>query len=291
MRQHLKIFCFSRSTEKINAYLLSNKKAENCISITYDKFPGERFDAVINCIGIGDPAALRNAKDQIFRLTEYYDNLILDYIKTYQSTVYINISSGAVYGTDFRTPVDNSFITEIDVNNITTIEHYRIAKLNSEAEHLSLTDNKIIDLRIFGFFSRFIELNKEFLLCKIIKSVLEDKIFITGIDNIYRDYIHPQDFVEIIKKCISNNGINQAFDVISKAPISKFEISDFFEKSYHLKFKIDSNAEFNSITGNKLNYYSKSNNIFLELDFEPSKESLDTIKMESEMILNNSMKS
>jgi nucleoside-diphosphate-sugar epimerase len=196
-----------------------------------------------------------------------------------------------VYGTDFRNPADNSFITEIDVNKITTIEHYRIAKLNSEVKHRSLSDFKIIDLRIFGFFSRFIELNKEFLLCKIIKSVLEEKIFITGIDNIYRDYIHPQDFVEIIKKCISNNEINKAFDVISKAPISKFEILDFFKTNYHLKIEIDPNTGFNSITGNKLNYYSTNNNILLELGFEPSNGSLDTIKMESEIILNHSLKS
>jgi nucleoside-diphosphate-sugar epimerase len=287
---HLKIFCFSRSIEKINGFILS-VNAENCVPTTYDEFSGERYDAIINCIGIGDPAALKIAKDQIFRLTEYYDNLILDNLKIYQSTVYINISSGAVYGTDFRNPADNSFITEIDVNKITTIEHYRIAKLNSEVKHRSLSDFKIIDLRIFGFFSRFIELNKEFLLCKIIKSVLEEKIFITGIDNIYRDYIHPQDFVEIIKKCISNNEINKAFDVISKAPISKFEILDFFKTNYHLKIEIDPNTGFNSITGNKLNYYSTNNNILLELGFEPSNGSLDTIKMESEIILNHSLKS
>jgi nucleoside-diphosphate-sugar epimerase len=287
---HLKIFCFSRSIEKINGFILS-VNAENCVPTTYDEFSGERYDAIINCIGIGDPAALKIAKDQIFRLTEYYDNLILDNLKIYHSTVYINISSGAVYGTDFRNPADNSFITEIDVNKITTIEHYRIAKLNSEVKHRSLSDFKIIDLRIFGFFSRFIELNKEFLLCKIIKSVLEEKIFITGIDNIYRDYIHPQDFVEIIKKCISNNEINKAFDVISKAPISKFEILDFFKTNYHLKIEIDPNTGFNSITGNKLNYYSTNNNILLELGFEPSNGSLDTIKMESEIILNHSLKS
>jgi nucleoside-diphosphate-sugar epimerase len=287
---HLKIFCFSRSIEKINGFILSIN-AENCVPTTYDEFSGERYDAIINCIGIGDPAVLKIAKDQIFRLTEYYDNLILDNLKIYHSTVYINISSGAVYGTDFRNPADNSFITEIDVNKITTIEHYRIAKLNSEVKHRSLSDFKIIDLRIFGFFSRFIELNKEFLLCKIIKSVLEEKIFITGIDNIYRDYIHPQDFVEIIKKCISNNEINKAFDVISKAPISKFEILDFFKTNYHLKIEIDPNTGFNSITGNKLNYYSTNNNILLELGFEPSNGSLDTIKMESEIILNHSLKS
>ena len=97
-------------------------------------------------------------------MTEYYDNLILDNLNKYQSTIYINISSGAVYGTDFKKPANSSFTTEIDVNNITTIEHYRIAKLNSEVKHRSLSDFKIIDLRIFGFFSRFIELEKDFLL-------------------------------------------------------------------------------------------------------------------------------
>lgn len=288
--EHLKISCFSRSVEKISGFI-SAIKAENCIPVTYDEFLNERYDAVINCIGIGDPAALKYAKDQIFRLTEYYDNLILDNLKKNQSTVYINISSGAVYGTDFKKPADKSFITEIDINNITTIEHYRIAKLNSEVKHRSLSDFKIIDLRIFGFFSRFIELDKDFLLCNIIKSLLEENIFITGSENIYRDFIHPQDFVKIIKKCISTHEINQAFDVISKAPVSKFEILSFFEKNYNLKVKIDPETGFDSVTGNKLNYYSINDNILSELGFRPSYGSLDTIKMESEIILNNSLKS
>lgn len=286
----LNVFCFSRSIEKIKSFLLSID-AKNCSSITYNKFSEIQYDAVINSIGIGDPASLRTVRDEIFQLTEYYDNLILEYLKKNQSTVYINISSGAVYGTDFIKPVDKLFITSINVNNITTSDHYRIAKLHSEVKHRSLSDLHIIDLRIFGFFSRFIELNKEFLLCEIINSIIEEKIFITGNDNIYRDYIHPQDFVEIIKKCISTNDINQVFDVISKAPISKFEILDFFEKSYNLKCKIVSNSRFDSITGSKLNYYSINDNVFLGLGYEPSYGTLDTIKMESEIILNNSLKS
>lgn len=280
---HFKIFCFSRSTEKINNFLLS-VNAENCVPNSYDEFSGTKYDAVINCIGIGDPASLKTAKDQIFRLTEYYDNLILDNLKINQSTVYVNISSGAVYGTDFKIPVDKSLISSIDVNNITTMDHYRIAKLNSEVKHRALSDLNIFDLRVFGFFSRFLDLNTEFLLCEMIRSVIEEKVFLTGAENIIRDYIHPQDLVKIVKKCISNNNINKAFDVSSKTPISKLDLLNFFAKNYNLIYKVDSSKSFSSVTGTKLNYYPVNSNI-KDIGFKAEYSSLECIESESKELL------
>lgn len=275
----IKMFCFSRTTEKVEN-IISSTGAKNCFSKTYSEFSKIQYHAIINCIGIGDPAILRKAQDEIFILTEYYDNLILDCLKKNKSIVYINLSSGAVYGTDFRKPVDISSKTSIEVNNITTGDHYRIAKLNSEVKHRSLSDLNIIDLRIFGFFSRFIDLKKEFLLCEIITCIRDKKEFVTGTDNIFRDYIHPLDFVKIIKKCITSENINQPFDISSKAPISKFEILGFYREHYNLRFRTEPEAEFSSITGNKVNYYSTSNNLDI-IKFKPEYSSAECIEMET----------
>lgn len=281
----LKIFCFSRSSDKLNNFLLS-VNADNCILSSYDEFPHSKYDAIINCIGIGDPASLKTAKDQIFRLTEYYDNLILDNLKINNSTVYINISSGAVYGTEFKVPVDMSLISSIDVNNITARDHYRISKLNSEVKHRALSELNIFDLRVFGFFSRFLDIETEFLLCEILKSIINERVFITGDENIIRDYIHPQDFVTIIKKCISISDMNIAFDICSKSPVSKLELLNFYKGKYNLKYKVDSKRSYSSVTGSKLNYYSLNNNIAF-LDFQPKFSSLECIDSETSALLNS----
>ena len=262
----IRIFCFSRTIEKADNFI-KFIKANNCFPKAYPEFSTIKYHAIINCIGIGNPANLRKAQDEIFILTEYYDNFILDYLRKNESAIYLNLSSGAVYGTDFSKPVSNSTITSIKINNITTGDHYRISKLNSEAKHRSLSDFNIIDLRIFGFFSRFIELEKEFLLCEIITCIKESKEFITGADNIFRDYIHPQDFIKIVKKVIAGKNLNQAFDIN--------------KSNYNLKFRIDSHADFSSVTGSKLNYYSTSNNIEI-LKFVPKYTSLESISTETE---------
>jgi nucleoside-diphosphate-sugar epimerase len=276
------VYCFSRNPEKAAGFIkLIN--AKNCIPKTYSEFSGIKFHAIINCIGIGNPANLRKAQDEIFMLTEYYDNLILDHLKKNESTVYINLSSGAVYGTDFSKPANDSSISSIEIDNIATGDYYRIAKINSEAKHRSLSGLNIIDLRIFGFFSRFIELEKEFLLCEIINCIKDNKMFITGADNIFRDYIHPHDFIKIVRRCIAGNNLNKAFDINSKTPVSKFELLDFFKNKYSLNFRVDSNTEFASITGNKLNYYSTSSN-FEILKFIPEYTSLESVSTETEAL-------
>jgi len=56
---------------------------------------------VINCVGIGDPGKLRNEMSSIFRVTERFDNLVLDYLECHPSALYLNMSSGAAYGQDF----------------------------------------------------------------------------------------------------------------------------------------------------------------------------------------------
>ena len=70
-----------------------------------EEFGEHPFDVVINCIGVGDPARVRDLGTDIFQITETFDNRILDYLDQHTEALYINMSSGAVFGMAFETPV------------------------------------------------------------------------------------------------------------------------------------------------------------------------------------------
>ena len=101
-----KLFLFVRSPERMQNLLkiISHDNSDKNITIkTYNKFKSGQYSVVINCVGRGDPVKLKAMGSSIFRLTERFDNLILDYLEKAPDTLYINFSSGAVYGTEFNT--------------------------------------------------------------------------------------------------------------------------------------------------------------------------------------------
>ena len=64
------------------------------------------YDTVVNCIGVGDPVALIRLGANILTLTEEFDKLTLDYIAANPEGRLVSLSSGAVYGSVFGSPVD-----------------------------------------------------------------------------------------------------------------------------------------------------------------------------------------
>jgi len=270
---------YARDLEKLQLFLkLIHYK--NPILKSFSEVEDDRIDVIINCIGISFSPDSKTLGGNVFELTEQFDHLILNYINNTPETIYINFSSGAVYGTSFIEPASENTKTIIDVNNIRTEDYYRIAKLNAEAKHRSLNYSNIIDIRIFGYFSRFIDLSKNYLMTDIISCVKEKKTLRTGPDNIVRDYIHPLDLANIIRVCCEKKKINQAMDVKSLKPISKMEILKYFKENHGLKFEIIEDYGVHSATGEKNNYYSENNNIDI-IKFHPKYTSLECIETET----------
>ena len=251
----------------------------------FDELNNERYDVIINCVGISSAADFEERVSSYFRLTEQFDNLILDYISDHTSTLYVNFSSGAAYGTDFSIPADESTYSRWDINHISEADYYGIAKLNSEAKHRALKYLNIVDMRVFGCFSRFIDLGSRFLLTEIISCVREGKEFITGPDNIVRDYIHPKDLYSLVQKCIDRKNINDVFDVYSLKPVSKFEITDYFASQYGLTYSIKNDIKISALTGSK-DYYYSNNKKAQDIGYYPQFTSMDCIMQESKDILN-----
>ena len=278
------LYLFARSLKRIADFARSNRKDKEFNIMPFGQFSDTEYDVIINCVGIGDPGKLKNSGFEVFSITEQYDSLVLDYLANYTSALYINLSSGATYGTAFEVPADELTYAQVNINNITTNDYYGIAKLYIEAKHRALTNYNIVDLRIFGYFSRFINLDSKYFISEIISCIRQNKEFITGPGNIVRDYVHPRDLVCLVERCIDRHIINDVYDVYSLAPATKFEILDYFTDLHSLKYVINDSVVIQTATGCKDYYYSKSRKAE-EIGYNPHFTSLECIDEETKFFL------
>ena len=276
------LILFGRNKKKIQKIMNQIIPKKKYSFGKYNEFNNKKYDVIINCIGVGNPKDIIQNKD-ILKITEYYDDKILDYMKNKKSIIYINFSSGAIFGQTIRSPISESSQASINVNKLNEGSYYAISKIYAEIKHRNLKNMNIVDLRIFSFFSRFINLQDEFLIADITNAIKLNKKFITDKNEIIRDYIHPEDLFEIIQKCIKKEKINMALDISSKKPISKFSLLQHLAKKYELNYRI-SNKIKTSPTGLKSKYYSKSKKIE-DLGIFPKYTSLQTILTELKFLI------
>ena len=288
-KKDCRLFLFSRSVERVEKFLdtIENKEAKILVN-HYEVFDNFQYDVIINCVGMYDLKRIEESGIELFRLTESFDNLVLDHITKYPGTIYINLSSGAVYGDVFNEPANENTIARIDVNHMKIEDFYTLAKLHSEAKHRALSQLNIIDIRIFSYYSRFLDINSKFFLSEIIRCIFEKKDFVTNSKDIVRDYVHPLDLLSLIyliEEYAQNNKINQALDVYSLKPVTKFEILDFFKIHYGLKVIINEDVNAGR-AGLKNEYYSLNKKAEM-LGYIPRYTSLQGIEEETRELLKN----
>ncbi len=254
-----KIYQFSRTVIEdafVNGYFFN----------PYEDFSYYDYDAIINCVGFANPALIETAGVEILTVTEKYDNMCLNYLKEHPSTKYVYISSG------------------IAGNKIDTENLYQISKIYSEWKHRALPNLNIIDIRLFSFFTRYSNLEDSFFMSQLVKAVKDKTEFVTDESIMWRDYINPKDLYALIKLCLQEEKINDWFNTYSLKPIEKFEILEYFQGKYHLRVKyIDKYTGFSSSNNNS--YYAKYMKS-IKVNYKPTYTSLDTIKGESEFLLN-----
>lgn len=300
--QTSQIYLYVRSKEKLEKFIESLKleSSEGYNISDIENFGEENYDVVINCVGISSPATLKEKPFEIIKLTEEFDNKILNFLDNHKETMYINLSSGAAYGQNATRPVSEETPSLIDINNIKNTNLYSIAKIYTEAKHRALNHLRIIDLRVFAFFSQFADLEGGFLMSEIAKCLVEDKVFKTTSTDIVRDFIGPEDLFNIIQCLIdgeNSEGVekvhenikNDVFDVVSKAPITKLELIDFLKAKYNLKVEIAepttlSLPQNQSATGDKNSYYSQSEKLE-RIGFVPKYSSMECIDRELKRLL------
>lgn len=275
---------FSRFPKKITNWLDSL-----CLGTVYSAFNYNEFnklifyDAIINFIGIGSPIKALEMGASIFDITRHYDNLVLEYLEQNPTTKYLFLSSGAVYGGNFNAPVSTTTESSVDINTVANSQWYSKAKLYAELGHRNKYNFNIIDLRVFNYFSSHIDLTAGYFISEILKCIYNKEVFYTGPENIYRDYIHREDFYQLIN-CIlySKKNMNMPLDCYSKAPIDKITLLDIMKNKFGLCFNIDRNI--NNLLNSKPYYYSV-NYTASSIGYSPDKTSLDCILQETEIFL------
>jgi len=277
------LYLYARNTGAADDFVRENNlNPERLIIQTFDNFKNKKYDVIINCVGIADPGKQKDAGSEHFVITETFDNMILEYLKDHKETLYINFSSGAVYGTAFDKPVNFNSSAEIHVNEIRVNDYYRISKINSEAKHRALKEYNIVDIRLFSYFSRFIDLNSSFLMTDIIRAIINKTELLTTDVDIVRDYIDPQDLFNLIM-LVADKPFNGVLDGYSSSPVRKFEILEAFESEFGLRYQVSKTTDVLQATGSKNIYYSE-NRKAAESGYFPQIKSLECLIKESKYL-------
>jgi len=276
---------FGRNIELLEKWINSENLSEKYQVKEYSEFSNDqKYDMIINFVGIGDPAKAQKTGNDIFKITEQYDDMALEYVKQHKKTKYIFLSSGAVYGGNYQEPVNKDTIATIDINNLKSTDWYTLAKLYAEAKHRSLSDLSIIDVRVFNYFSHRQNIDTRFLITDIVRAIKNKEVFKTSVDNIVRDFITPPDFYNLIQAIIDAKSTNIALDCYTKNPVSKFDLLSELKNKFGLIYDFDENIDTIDATGAKVNYYS-TNKISGNIKYMPDNTSLDGIIQEMNCVL------
>lgn len=243
-----------------------------------------RFEAIINFVGVGDPAQAAVMGAAIFDVTLKYDELALDYVRQRPECRYVFLSSGAAYGSSFNEPVDENTQAVIAINNLPPQEWYAAAKLHAECRHRALSHLPIVDIRVFNYFSHTQDMSARFLITDILRSIRDKTVLQTSAGYITRDYLHPSDFYRLVIAILTSPAANAVVDCYSKAPIDKSDLLAVMQEKFGLRYNIVETIASVNATGNKPCYYSL-NARAANFGYQPGLTSEDGILMEAKAIL------
>jgi nucleoside-diphosphate-sugar epimerase len=250
----------------------------------FSAFAKHEFDAVINFVGVGNPAQALAMGNSIFDITLRFDELVLDYLQTYPACRYLFMSSGAAYGSVFNEPANRSTTAIVSINDLARQEWYGVAKLHAECRHRSHPELSIFDIRVFNYFSSTQDIHARFLITDILRAIRDKTVLKTSSDYLVRDFLHPSDFHKLIRALLSTPAANAAIDCYSRAPIDKPNLLAVMQEKFGLRYEIAETPAVVNATGGKPHYYSL-NTRAADFGYSPGLTSLEGILLESEKLL------
>ena len=280
---------YARSPERVRLWLASVGLAGRHAVAEFSAFSTEvPFDALINFVGVGNPAQAAAMGAAIFDVTLQYDEMALRYVRQNPVCRYLFLSSGAAYGSSFTSAVNEATQAQVAINALQPQDWYAVAKLHAECRHRALTDLAIIDLRVFNYFSRTQDLSARFLMTDIVRAIRDQSILATSSAYIVRDFLHPADFHQLVSVLLAAPAINQVVDCYSRAPIDKSTLLACMQQRFGLQYQVvDSDSGVNA-TGIKPYYYSL-NTRAASFGFSPVFSSQEGVEQEVAAILQPSI--
>ena len=247
---------FARRPDDVTKWLNDVGLSERYLVDDFGAFGTQEFDAILNFVGVGNPAQAAAMGASIFDVTFQYDELALNYVRQHPECRYIFLSSGAAYGSSFDAPVDAQTKATIAINNLQPQDWYGVAKLHAECRHRSLAHLPIVDIRVFNYFSPTQDMNAGFLITDILRAIRDKKVLKASDDYIVRDFIGSDDFYQLIQAILTSPATNAVVDCYSKSPIDKHTLLNEMQTHFGLQYELVKNTTVVNATGTKPHYYS-----------------------------------
>jgi nucleoside-diphosphate-sugar epimerase len=274
---------FARRPGAVSVWLDTVGLAKHFSVADFAAFGSQDYDAIINFIGVGNPAQAVAMGATIFDITSQFDNLVLDYLHGHPGCRYLFLSSGAAYGSSFNEPVQRASKAMVTLNDLPPQEWYGVAKLHAECRHRGLPHMAIIDIRVFGYFSRTQDLSPRFLLTDIIRNIRDGTVLQTTPDYIVRDFLHPADFSNLIHSLLTSPPVNLAVDCYSRAPVDKPSLLAEMQRQFGLRYEVTEEPVAVNATGAKPHYYSL-NHRAADFGYSPTRTSIEGVLEEARAI-------
>lgn len=277
---------FARRTEAVSDWL-SKCGIKNCYPVCdFDSFTKhQHFDALINFVGVGNPAQTTTMGASIFDITQKYDQMALGYVESHPECRYIFFSSGAVYGDNFDEPVSEYSKALLPLNQIGAQHWYAVAKLHAECRHRAHFDKAITDIRVFNYFSHSVDLSARFLITDLLRSMQAREIFRTSSANITRDYAGPREIYQLVNRILSVSAVNCSVDCYTNAPVDKLKMLEAMSSAFGLRYELVQQATGVTATGNKTHYYSLNRRASAVFGYQPQQTALQVLLLEVSIIL------
>jgi nucleoside-diphosphate-sugar epimerase len=280
------LILYARQPDVMTNWLCEVNLDEKYFTYDYSSFYLDKyFDAIINFVGVGDPAKVVEMGVSIFDATLKYDELALEYVKQHPNCRYIFLSSGVAYHSNFDEPADKHTKAMVAINDLQPQHWYGVAKLYAECRHRAFSHLPIVDVRIFNYFSHTSDITARFLITDMIRAIKTGDVLITSSENIIRDFIGPDDFFQLVSLILEAPVVNDVIDCYTKAPVDKMTMLEVLNKELGLLYEVREVSVGVNATGEKINYFSKNNRAAL-YGYKPSMGSLETIIYEAKKAIN-----
>ncbi len=275
-----RLYLFARRPDVVTEWLASTGLHDRYQVDDFSGFAGQKFDAVVNFVGVGDPAKAVVIGNSIFAITWHFDKMVLDYLQRHPVCRYLFLSSGAVYGSEFNEPASADTPARFAINNLQPQDWYGAAKFCAECRHRAHSELNIIDIRVFNYFSHTQDISARFLITDILRAIRDKTVLKTSCDYIKRDFLHPTDFYKLITTLLAAPATNAAVDCYSLAPVDKPTLLAAMQEKFGLQYETTKTSTSVNATGRKTHYYSL-NARAADFGYQPSLTSLAGILDES----------
>ena len=218
------------------------KKLTNC-EIVIDSINGKRIDLqnneeVMKIEPVDTVIHLGGKTEKGLEWKEYFENNIIGTLNILKYCIKKNIKkiifvSSYVYGNPKYSPIDEQH--QISPHNLYTKSKFlaeELCKIYSEKYKLN-----VIILRPFNIFAR--SMNKNYLISNLIESINTKKTVTITNRTSKRDFLHIDDFIEIILKIKDYDFKFEIFNVGSGISYSFDEVIEIIEKNTSKKLKLE----------------------------------------------------